>query len=64
MSEKTDNYRPLVSLLRKYWGAVHLVCLPVGQVSPPSADSPKGKRRTKTGELFSNSDRRAPPYYI
>ena len=37
--EKTDKYNPLLITLRRYWGRVDLVCIPIGHVSTTLNDT-------------------------
>ncbi len=30
LAEKTDKYNPLICALRRYWGRVDVICIPIG----------------------------------
>jgi hypothetical protein len=37
--EKTDKYNPLMTTLRRYWGRVNLVCIPIGHAGTTLNDT-------------------------
>jgi hypothetical protein len=38
-TEKTDKYLPLLTALRKYWGRVEFVCIPIGHAGTTLIDT-------------------------
>jgi hypothetical protein len=39
LKEKTDEYNPLVTTLRRYWGRVDLICIPIGHAGTTLNDT-------------------------
>ena len=39
LKEKTDKYNPLMTTLRRYWGRVNLVCIPIGHAGTTLNDT-------------------------
>ena len=39
LAEKTDKYQPLLRALRRYWGRVELICIPIGHAGTTLLDT-------------------------